>query len=123
MSNAGPSAEVAAAAKGLVVVYPADNELFIDIDDAESLGVFERGVLWLKSFDPCTWMVMKSPSGKPDRWHVTVKLARQVEDKFERIALQALLGSDRLHEILSWRAAEAGDERPTCFFEKPATSA
>ncbi len=33
--------------------------------------------------------------------------------------LQALLGSDRLHEALSWQAATRGVPHVTVFFEKP----
>lgn len=119
MSDAQTPAFEAAKAKGLVVVWPGPNQLFVDIDNAVSLAVFERHILIVKSVVPCTWMVMRSPSGKPDRWHATVKLTRPVESPVERILLQALLGSDLLHETLSWKQATAGNATPTCFFERP----
>ena len=120
MSDAQTPAIESAKAKGLVVVWPEADELFVDIDDASSLSTFEKHIIILKAVVPCTWRVMRSPSGKPERWHATVKLARPVESVFERILLQALLGSDLLHELLSWRQATKGSTAPTCFFEKPA---
>jgi hypothetical protein len=38
------------------------------------------------------------------------------------MALQAMLGSDRLHELLSYRSHTRGDQTPTVFFEKPGLS-
>lgn len=121
MSDHSKSAEEAAKAKGLVVELPDDNELFVDIDDAVSLETFHKQVQVLNSFRPCTWKLRPSPSGKPDRWHATVTLAEAGAQltAIERIALQACLGSDRLHELLSLRALHRGDNEPTCFFEKP----
>ncbi len=118
MSEWSDRAKEAAEAKGLVVHYPADNELFVDIDDAASLKVFHStiGVLGelVTGFDRAP-----SPSGRSDRFHVRVRLSRPVKDAFERCALQAMLGSDRLHEALSWLAASKGVVAPTVFFEKP----
>lgn len=114
-----PEATRAAAAKGLVVVIPKANELFVDIDDAASLAVFNRNVSLMSELLPCTWAIAPSPSGKPHRHHATVTLSRDVSSPFERVMLQALLGSDLLHEVLSWRSATKGVEHPTLFFEKP----
>ena len=108
----------AATAKGLVVVRPKANELFLDIDDAESLATFHKGVGFLGTLVH-GFTRKPSPSGAPDRLHVTVTLGRDVKDQFERIALQALLGSDRLHEMLCWEAATRGVLDVCVFFEKP----
>ncbi len=116
------SMQAAADAKGLVVVYPEPNELFIDIDSAEDFAVFAKNVLVLGDL-VVSHKSASSPSGKPGRLHVTVTLSRPVASSIERIALQAALGSDRLHETLSLRIALAGGEHPTVFFEKPATEA
>lgn len=115
------AAESAAQGRGLVIVRPADNELFVDIDDARDLDVFHQslGVLGplVLGYDRAP-----SPSGRPDRYHIRVRLSRPVKDDRERVALQALLGSDRLHEALSWAAAERGVVGVTVFFEKPASA-
>ncbi len=108
----------AAAAKGLVVVEPLPNQLFLDIDSAEDAAVFEKHRQVLES-EIESFSRAPSPSGKPGREHITVTLKRDVVDAIERIALQATLGSDRFHEALSLRAAIAGSCCPTVFFEKP----
>lgn len=118
-------AQAAANKKGLVIVIPEENQLFIDIDSAEDAAIFDRhinilgpeGILGeslIVSFERAP-----SPSGKEGREHITVTLARPVESAVERIALQAVLGSDRLHEALSLTRALCGAEHPTVFFEKP----
>lgn len=119
------SAEEAAAAKDRVVVYPKANELFIDIDDSVSLAVFDAHIKILDGALGGGLLCKKrpSPSGAQGRWHITVTLPRPVKDAFERILLQCLLGSDRLHEALSWVAASNPENvqhaTPTVFFEKP----
>ncbi len=112
------AAEEAAEKKGLVVVTPAANELFLDIDSAEDAALFDKHV---KIFGTLVESVRRapSPSGLPGREHITVTLVRNVDGPEERIALQAVLGSDRLHEALSLARAFGGAETPTVFFEKP----
>jgi hypothetical protein len=113
------TAEEAAKAKGCVVVYPEPDELFIDIDDAPSLVIFGKNFQRLKAAGVVKHFTqVPSPSGASDRFHITVRLVQPVADKFVRIAYQSLLGSDRIHEALSFVAALKGEERPTCFFEK-----
>jgi hypothetical protein len=120
-------AEEAAAKKGLVIVLPAENELFLDIDCAEDAAVFARHVQILGDEGILGNTVISSfkrapsPSGKEGREHITVTLARPVAGAIERIALQTVLGSDRLHEALALTRALAGAEHPTVFFEKPET--
>ncbi len=121
MSDWTRDAEEVAAKRGLVIDRPKSNELFIDIDDAASLRVFHAtvGILGalVTAFDR-----KPSPSGREGRFHIRVTLSRPVTGDIERIALQALLGSDRLHEVLSWRAVQAGQRDVTLFFEKPITT-
>ena len=120
MSDHSVSKEAAAEAKGLVIVAPGDRQLFVDIDDWESMGVFSRLVEVLNKFRPCTWRTAASPSRKVGRFHVTVTFTDGPPlTNLERIALQAMLGSDRLHELLSYRSHFAGDPTPTVFFERP----
>ena len=121
MSEHNVAKELAAKAKGLVIVAPTHYELFIDIDDGQSMGVFVALIVVLNSFRPCVWKQAPSPSGKPHRCHVTVTLESPVTN-LERLALQAMLGSDRLHELLSMRSHLSGDPTPTVFFEKPETA-
>jgi hypothetical protein len=50
--------------------------------------------------------------------HFTVTLKRNITP-IERIALQAVLGSDPRREAHSLRRWLAGEKNPTLFFEKP----
>lgn len=118
MSDWSIDAVRAASERGLVIRYPAPDELFLDIDSSESLAQFERNSGVLKGLI-VSHRIDPSPSGKPYHFHIRVRLTRNVVNDIERIGLQALLGSDTLHESLSWRAANAGHENVTLFFEKP----
>lgn len=116
----GPTSERAikqAEQEGLSVVFPKDNELQIDIDDAASYAVLEA----LLEIVDRHWgiiNVVKKPSksGKPGKRHITVCLSEPVEPG-ERITLQACLGSDRKRELLSLVQLLAGDPHPTLFLE------
>ena len=108
-----------AQAKGLVVVQPGPRELFIDIDDADSFELFLERWEFMQAAIGGSFEERSSPSRKPHRRHIYVTLGRPVTDNAERILLQVLLGSDRLHEILSWCSHVRGCDTPTLFFEKP----
>ena len=104
--------------KGCVVVAPGPRELFLDIDDAQSLAVFDRNVERLREVLPMTWSKRPSPSGADGRYHIVVTLERDLVGVQERILLQALLGSDLTREVLSYQRAVRGDDVPTLFFER-----
>jgi hypothetical protein len=113
-------AQATAKERGLVVVSPGENELFVDIDDAESLAVFDRLIPKIVEMIPgTTWVTRPSPSGEPNH-HVVVTLGRNLDDVFERVLLQAILGSDRMREVLSWQRATRGDPLPT--LSRPSSS-
>jgi hypothetical protein len=105
--------------KGLVIVRPGPRELFVDLDHWGACRMFwEHAPLFESIIE--TFRFAPSASRMPGRFHVTVTLNRDVASAEERIMLQALLGSDLLHEALSWR--EAAIEKlpdPTVFFERP----
>jgi|SRR6185312_8516346 len=109
-------AESDAEKKGRVVVKPRARELFLDIDSAEAWEFFLERVAKLREHVPLTYVVRPSPSGKPGRQHVVVTLERAVSP-IERIALQAVLGSDLMRELLSYIRYARNDEAPTLFFE------
>ena len=110
-----------AEARALDVVFPNEDELFIDIDNASDAKEFERnrdlidsayGILGVK--------VTPSRSGGTKK-HYVVTIARKVRTPLERIALQAILGSDRRREANSLRRHILdGELTPTLFFEKKA---
>ena len=87
-----------AAELGRRVVLPEDDELFIDIDDAESLAwyrkaqrvMFEHGLLEEREFGGPVERVSPSPSGRPDRYHVVLKFKHALTT-VARIAFQAAM--------------------------------
>lgn len=124
MSDTGRDPEEKAKELGLVVRYPAPNELFIDIDSQGELYNFESlfDIFCEHYWDDVpedgpvpSFVMTPSPSGKPGRYHIVVTLPREVPSQKERIVWQALLGSDATREALAYFV----DNR-CCFFEKPA---
>lgn len=110
-----------AQARGNVIVYPEDNELFIDIDSEQHFNTFrECWAIFKQHCASAEYIERSSPSGEKFHYHVVVKLPFMV-DATERIAMQAALGSDPKREILSLvRLLLKGDTKATLFYEKPA---
>ena len=111
-----------AAQRGLDVVLPGPAELFLDFDnEADYILMMNEQFPLLKSFLPNAIITRSttSPSGDPGHHHVVVNIGEPVKDARERVLLQAVLGSDRKRELLSWRRIENNDPIPTLFFEKP----
>lgn len=110
-----------AEAKNLTVRLPKPYELFLDIDSEEDFEFFQ------KQYDIANehglfhaYVSNPSKSGLPKR-HVVVIMTRDVVDATERVMLQALLGSDRKRELLSYLAINFGNTpHPTVFFEAAA---
>jgi hypothetical protein len=114
-------AEEKAREKGLVCVMPKPNELFIDIDSALAYETFQAGYALLREGGQQVEIVREtpSPSGKPWRKHIVIDLRRTVKSEIERIALQAILGSDLKREALSWLHLQSGTTDVSRLFEKP----
>lgn len=106
--------------RGMEIRYPKANELFVDIDSARDFARFKTMVEMLGRIEPVKgWTDTPSASGGQHR-HITVTLGRTVSD-FERIALQAMLGSDLKRELLSFEQLKTGvNPHPTVFFEPKA---
>ena len=108
--------------ENLEVKFPTTNELFIDVDNEHSFQMFIRLFQIFQKFvdKGASFVEYPSKSGLPKR-HVTVSLSRPVRNEEQRILFQALLGSDRVREILGYVQATNGDPHPTLFLEaKPA---
>ena len=103
---------------GWDVALPKNNQLFVDIDNTQDLVRFYklRDTL-LQNWGILSTTINPSKSGIPDRMHIVVNLAEQI-DPITRIALQACMGSDRTREILSLVRVKTGDPHPTLFMEK-----
>jgi NDP-sugar pyrophosphorylase family protein len=106
---------------GFDILVPDTHELFIDIDTEENYQRFLVGIARLQQeFDEPLGKVeyteKPSKSGLPKR-HVIVSLPFDVTPA-ERIAYQAVLGSDLVREVLSLFRLRWGDPVPTLLAEK-----
>lgn len=115
-------AEDSAVEFGMVVVYPAPNQLQIDIDSDAAYRVFKANIAKLKLHWPFIGGIQSidehpSKSGLPCR-HITVNLKDALQSNLERIVIQLCLGSDPLREMLSYLRVLKRDEHPTLFMER-----
>jgi hypothetical protein len=108
-------------AEGYSIYQPEDNELLLDLDTEEDFAFFQKAVARLQEEYPLwgiTWFAHASKSGLPHR-HAIVNLGYgQHITSLERVAYQAVLGSDRVRELLSLFRYFAGDPCPTLLAEK-----
>ena len=120
--NFDESAEEVASAKGLVVVFPEDNQLQIDLDSDEAYKEFDRRLeafeLSDTHFESASVVITPSASGLPHR-HVTITFPRRTFDESPRMLLQAALNDDPLRVFLNARRFIFGVKNPTRLFEKP----
>lgn len=112
----------AAEARGDQIVVPQPNQLQIDIDSETAMDLFiDRWASFSgeisEEYDGWTptFVAIPSGSGLPHQ-HVTVTLPFEVS-VWERIAWQAVLGSDLLREFMSALRAHRNDDMPTLFTE------
>jgi len=103
-----------AAETGRSVVTPNHDQLFIDLDSEEALDTFRSQMEIFQRSEHMIWQV--HPSKTPGHYHAKVTLRRFVVG-FERVALQAALGSDRKRELLAILQAKDGMPGPNVFFE------
>lgn len=105
--------------EGRIPLYPADNELFVDIDTKNQESLFHTMISCLKRNDPSfkTIEVFKKESKTRGHWHYIVKLPFVISH-LERICLQACLGSDHFRETLSYLRNKRGDINPVIFAEE-----
>jgi hypothetical protein len=129
MSALEEDAASKAAELGLEIITPKPNELFLDIDDAESLTLFHEMLPILKQMYAVETVFIKPSKSGGEKKHVTVVLGDGVSSPEltteQRILLQAVLGSDRKRELLSYKRLVTGarpDEYVTVFFELPKES-
>ena len=102
--------------KGLKVIFPKEKELFVDIDDEESMKIYHKRIDMLKSLFYCKSEIKVSQSGHP-HCHIYINTDR-IFTNIERILLQLFLGSDVIHEFLSYKDYVNGESYPVLFFEK-----
>jgi hypothetical protein len=104
----------------LIVVFPSESELQLDLDTEHAFNIYlALKPIIEKYYGIKGEKVAPSRSGLPKR-HVTVTLYTRLTS-YERIALQAILGSDRVRELLSAIQEMQGDQHPTLFLENRPT--
>ena len=101
-------------------VYPAEeNELQLDLDTPEQEDKYRE--MLPKVADVYTVdSIIETPS-KSGKLHARIYLAYPLSVE-ERIALQAILGSDPKKELCSLQRWLKGDQLPILLFEKPEIS-
>lgn len=91
--------------------------LLLDLDNPEALAHYETHLpLVARDFDLLEVSRYTSQSGKGT--HIVLSCA-PIKDMNLRIALQAVLGSDRKREALALRMAKQGIENPSWLFRPP----
>jgi len=106
-----------ARAKGFEIVESDDGTLTVDLDGPCAISsfddIFERAaeLFGLTVID--RW---ESKSG-PGHEHVVVRCDNQPRDVVWRIALQAILGSDPIRELLALKRLENGVAEPSQLFK------
>jgi hypothetical protein len=108
-------ATVWANAHGLEVVFPQANEVFLDMDDAESYTVFKANLELVERFIKSTHI--KETTSRSGNKHVYVSFERDIS-VMERLVIQGILGSDRRCIGHQMRKLLEGDPNPVLFFEK-----
>ncbi len=103
--------------ENLVVVYPKDNEVMVDIDNNHSLQLFSKQITIVEKYIGVLGVEQHSSKSGGMKSHITVTLANPVTP-IERLALQAMLGSDRVRELLGYVEYKNGDLTPTLFLER-----
>jgi hypothetical protein len=103
--------------EGLTVVYPKDNEIMIDIDNPHSLQLFYKQMDIVKKYIGVIGEEQHLSKSGGEKWHITVTLTTTVTP-LERLALQAMLGSDRVRELLGYVEYKNNDPTPTLFLER-----
>lgn len=104
--------------EGLRIVLPKFNEVQVDIDTDAAYAQYEAAYsLLTSSYDVIGSSERPSRNGGEGR-HITVRFGHALT-QMERIALQAVMGSDFRREIFSLERLKGGEAIPTLFYEKP----
>lgn len=109
-----------AAKRGLEVILPQENELFLDIDSQEDEDFFNY-INETLSHNGIEFNIEKKTTSAGGNTHIYIKIDMDppITD-MERLLLQACLGSDRKRELLGWIRIRFQAERPSStFFEVP----
>lgn len=103
--------------EGYSIFYPEENELLLDIDSENDLQRCKLSISRMEDElqEDLPFTVFESKT--PGHYHVSIKFPRKI-DMLERIALQAVLGSDRVREMLSLFRLWQGEAHPSLLARK-----
>lgn len=102
----------------LEIVYPEANELQLDIDNKEAYDYFHQNKWILEQWFGIRAISERVSKSGGDKKHITVELGVALTT-VTRILLQAVMGSDRKRELLSFvMYAKGNEKRPTLLLEK-----
>jgi hypothetical protein len=92
----------------------------LDIDSADDLKIFYAALPWLSCIAhehgfPIREMHFRTSSTR-SHYHVSIRLAKRLP-LMERIALQAILGSDRARELCNWERVKCRSAHPILLIE------
>ena len=93
----------------------------LDIDSTDDLVLFHRHIQWLSCImNECgeplrAFSETRSRSGK--RWHVEIKLSKP-KPVMWRIALAAIMGSDRARELCNFERVTSNSKYPILFWKE-----
>jgi hypothetical protein len=103
--------------EGWRVVVPTAFELLVDIDSDADYVRFTQAYYLMATLGMVSGYSVRPSKSGGERRHITVKVPLKITP-LERIALQAILGSDWKRELFSLDRLNRGDAVPTLFFEK-----
>lgn len=106
--------------EGLRVVVPTATQIQIDIDNDADYARYTQAYDMLRDlriYAKLNASERPSRNGGEGR-HITIDLGDDVTP-IERIALQAIMGSDFKRELFSLSRVKDGEAIPTLFYEKP----
>lgn len=102
----------------LEIVYPKANEIQLDIDDKQAYDYFHENKWILNQWFGIRSITERVSKSGGDKRHITVELATRLTT-VTRILLQAVMGSDKKRELLSFVMYARGNEKkPTLLLEK-----
>lgn len=105
-----------AEARGDTVLVADARELFIDLDSDEQRKQFDQMFERVRLEYDCA-VAERWPSKTPGHEHVIVRMKSRDFTVAERIALQSILGSDPLRDLLTLARLHSGIEQPIRLFK------
>lgn len=99
---------------GCELLLPDDHTIQLDLDDGYSQKVLDNGLEIIRQTMKAN--VVDDYRSKGGGRHVIISTSLPLSD-FERIAIQAFLGSDPKREALAWRRLKLGFPHPQMLFK------